>query len=60
VNWIHVALVNMKNNFRVVGSEVLTAVVMKCSVFWAIMPFSPLKVTDVSEEYFTSILRVEE
>jgi hypothetical protein len=29
---------------RNVGVEVFTAVVMKCTIFWDIMPCSPLKV----------------
>jgi hypothetical protein len=31
-------------NPHYVGFEVLTVVVMKCSVFWDIMPYIPLKV----------------
>jgi hypothetical protein len=42
-----------------IGFEVLTAVTMKCSVFWHITPCSPVKVTDVSKEHITSIIRVE-
>jgi hypothetical protein len=41
-----------------VGSEVLTAVVMKSTIFWDITLCSPLS-TDVSEEYIASIFRVE-
>jgi hypothetical protein len=39
--------------------EVLTAVFMKSSIYWDIMTCSPLKSTHVSEEYVTSIFRVE-
>jgi hypothetical protein len=42
------------------GFEVLTAVVMRSSVFWDITPCSPLKATDVSEEHVASIFRVED
>jgi hypothetical protein len=44
----------------VVGFEVITAVVMKCPIFWDITPCSPLKVTDVSEEHVSSIFKVKE
>jgi hypothetical protein len=40
--------------------DVLTAVVMKTSVFWDIMPCSPLSQPDISEEQVASIFRVEE
>jgi hypothetical protein len=45
-----------------VGLEVLTAVVMKSSMFWDITPYyySSLKVNDDSEEHVASIIRVEE
>jgi hypothetical protein len=36
---------NNNNNQYCVGFEVLTAVVMKSSIFWDIMSCSPLKVT---------------
>jgi hypothetical protein len=39
--------------------EVLTAVVMKSSIFWDITPCSMLKSTDVSEKLIASIFRVE-
>jgi hypothetical protein len=42
-----------------VGCEVLTAVVMKNTIFWDTMPCSTLS-TDVSEEHIASIFRVEE
>jgi hypothetical protein len=45
---------------KVVGSEVLTAVVMKSTIFWDITPCSPLLSTDVSEEHIASIFRAEE
>jgi hypothetical protein len=41
-----------------VGSEVLTAVVMKSPTFWDITPCSPLKVIYFSEEHVASIFRV--
>jgi hypothetical protein len=39
------------------GFEILTAVVMKSTIFWDITPCSPLK---VSEERIASIFRIEE
>jgi hypothetical protein len=45
-------------NFICVGFEVLTAVVMKSTIFWGIMLCSPLS-ADFSEEHITSIFRVE-
>jgi hypothetical protein len=42
-----------------VGLEVLTAVIMKGSIFWGITPCSPVKVVDVSEENVAAILRIE-
>jgi hypothetical protein len=47
-----------KNNG--LGFEVLTAVVMKSSIFWDIMWCCQLKVNRVSEEHVASIFRVEE
>jgi hypothetical protein len=47
-------------NFYNVGFEVLTAVVMKSSVFWDITPCSPSKANQCSEEHVASIFRVEE
>jgi hypothetical protein len=38
-----------------VGTEVLTTVVMKSTIFWEITPCSPLRVTDVSEENIAPI-----
>jgi hypothetical protein len=46
-------------SFPFVGVEVLTAVVMKCSVFWDITPICYLKVTDVSEDHVIFIFRIE-
>jgi hypothetical protein len=43
-----------------VGFEVLTAVIIKSTVFWDTTPCSPWKSTDVSEKYIASIFRVEE
>jgi hypothetical protein len=43
---------------KFVGFEVLTAVVMKSSVFWDITPLVCLKSTDVSEEHVTSIFNL--
>jgi hypothetical protein len=40
--------------------EVLTTVNMKSSIFWDIMPCSPAKSTDVSEEHTASIFRVKQ
>jgi hypothetical protein len=40
------------------GFEVLTAVVMKSTIFSDVMPCSLLRVTDVSEEHIASIFRV--
>jgi hypothetical protein len=42
---------------RVVGYEVLTAVVTISLIFWHIMPHSPLK---VNRRYFPSIFSVKE
>jgi hypothetical protein len=36
---------------RTAEFEVLTVVVMKCSIFWDITPYSSLKSTDVSEKH---------
>jgi hypothetical protein len=43
-----------------VGFEVLTDEIVKSSVFSDITPCSPLKSTDVSEDYIALIFRVEE
>jgi hypothetical protein len=48
-----------KHTVYCIGFEVLTAVVMKCSIFWDIMPCNPLKVTEVSEKHGAYIFRVE-
>jgi hypothetical protein len=53
-------LINYKLIKKYEGFEVLTAVVMKSSIFWDITPYIPLKSTDISEEHFVSILRIEE
>jgi hypothetical protein len=42
------------------GFDVLRAVIMKSSIFWDITPYTPFKLTDVSEEHVVSIFRVEE
>jgi hypothetical protein len=42
-----------------IGLEVLTVVVMKGTVFWNIMPCSPLKI-NFSEENIASIFRAKE
>jgi hypothetical protein len=47
------------NIFKILGFDVFTAVVMKINNFCDIMPCSPLKVKNVSEEYYASIFRVE-
>jgi hypothetical protein len=44
------------NSLFVVGFEVLTAVVMKSSIFWDITSCSPLKV-NVLEEHIASTFR---
>jgi hypothetical protein len=43
-----------------VGFEVLITVVMKSSIFWDVMPSSPLKSTDISEEHVVSVFRLKE
>jgi hypothetical protein len=43
-----------------VGSEVLTAVVMKRYTLWGLTLYSPLGVNDVLEEHIASIFTVEE
>jgi hypothetical protein len=45
---------------KIVGFEVLTVVVMKSIFFWAITPYSPLKVNQRFGGTFASIFRVEE
>jgi hypothetical protein len=45
---------------RNVSERLSTSMMSEESVFWDIMPCSPLKVTDVSEEHFASIFRDEE
>jgi hypothetical protein len=47
------------NYHKFVGFEVISAVVVKSSIFWDIMPCILLKVNRL-EEHVTSILRVEE
>jgi hypothetical protein len=42
------------------GFEVLTAAVIKNSVFWDIKPPIPLKVNNISETHIASSFRVEE
>jgi hypothetical protein len=46
------------DNTQLVGFEVLTAVVVKTTIFWDITPCSLLS-TDVSEEHIASIFRVK-
>jgi hypothetical protein len=48
-------LFKFANSEKNIGFEVITAVVMKSSIFCDITPS-----TDVSEEYIASILKVEE
>jgi hypothetical protein len=43
-----------------IGFEVLTAMIMKSTIFCDITLCNPLKVTDVSEEPTASIFRVED
>jgi hypothetical protein len=61
---MHVTLyIKIDKNIKLhenVGSQVLTAVVMKSSSFWSITPCSPLKSNDVSEEHAASVFRIEE
>jgi hypothetical protein len=45
---------------KVKGSQVLTAVVVKCSIFWDIISVVHWKSTDVSDEHVASVFRVEE
>jgi hypothetical protein len=45
---------------KFVTFEVLTAVVMKGTIVWDIMPCNPLKSTNVSEEHIACIFGVEE
>jgi hypothetical protein len=47
-------------DWKCVCFEVLTALVMKSSIFWDITPCSPLKVSDHSEEHIASIFRIED
>jgi hypothetical protein len=44
----------------VAGFDVLTAVIMKISIFWDITPCSPFKYTDISEENVACLFRAEE
>jgi hypothetical protein len=41
------------------GSEVLTAMTMKSSIFWHITPCCLMEINDVSEKHISSILGVE-
>jgi hypothetical protein len=43
-----------------VGSEIITVVIMKVSVFWDTTQYSPLKSTNLSEENIASMITVEE
>jgi hypothetical protein len=52
--------VAMRDTFLIVGFEVRTADIMKCSIFWDITALVRWKSTDVSEEHIASIIRVEE
>jgi hypothetical protein len=49
-----------RTSYTYVGFEVLTAVVMKSTIFWDTTPYSSWKLADVSEEYIASIFKVEE
>jgi hypothetical protein len=51
-------LLSEKSSF--VGFEVLTAVSMESTVFWDVTPCSAVEVHHVSEQYTSSIFRVEE
>jgi hypothetical protein len=50
----------VKMLFCDVGFEILTAMVIKSSVFLDVTPCSSLKSTDVSEEHVASIFMVEQ
>jgi hypothetical protein len=58
----HFSIQTCRHSSRIhsVGSEVITAVFVKNSVFWDTTQYSSLKSTDVSEENIASIFRVEE
>jgi hypothetical protein len=43
-----------------VKHEVITAVIVKNSISWDVTLYSPVKVTNVSEEHIVSIFRVEQ
>jgi hypothetical protein len=45
---------------KFLGSEILTAVTMKSSIFWEIILCSQVKAKLVSDEHVASIVRVEE
>jgi hypothetical protein len=45
---------------HIIGYEILTAVVMKSTIFWNKTPCSPFNINDVAEEDIASICRVEE
>jgi hypothetical protein len=51
-------LLIMQFSPALLSPEVLTAVVMKSTIFWDITLSSPLSI-DVSEEHIASIFRVE-
>jgi hypothetical protein len=55
--FLHVCTINQ---FLLVGFEILTAVVIKSSLFWKITSCSPLKSFDDSEGHIASLFRIEE
>jgi hypothetical protein len=55
-----VSLQIITNDYQFVGLEILTAVVMKSSIFWDNMPCSPLEVNQCFEGTSHSIFRVKE
>jgi hypothetical protein len=41
------------------GFEILTAVVMRSSIFWDITPCNALKITGILDEHFTTVFRAD-
>jgi hypothetical protein len=52
-------VIYQKTIIFIVGFEVLTAMVVKSCIFWYTTSYSPLKVSDVSEDHVASIFRIE-
>jgi hypothetical protein len=53
-------MIRIVHLFLVCRFEMLTAVVMKSSLFWNISPTNPRKVDKISEELVAIIFRVEQ